>query len=88
MSDAPRFESKRFVWVYQDGNEHDSSVRYSADIYDLGVTDEFGSPLCVAAGVDPEMVDRCWNQYLASRGYTVEADHPPALRGPAHGLDL
>ena len=88
MSHPPKFESNRFVWVCQDGNEHDASVRYSADIYDLNVTDEFGSPLCIAAGVDPESVDKCWNQYLANRSYTVETVHSPALKSPALGLDL
>jgi hypothetical protein len=73
----PRVESNRFVWVCQDGNQHDASPRYSADIYDLSFTDEFGSPLCIAAGVDLDMVERCWNQYLASRGYTVEVDESP-----------
>jgi hypothetical protein len=81
-------QANRFVWVYQDGNQHSASPRYSADIYDLGLTDEFGSPLCVAAGVDPDMVEKCWNQYLASRGYTVEIDESPALKGTAQGLEL
>jgi hypothetical protein len=84
----PDVQSNRFVWVYQDGNQHDASPRYSADIYDLSFTDEFGSPLCVAAGVDPDMVERCWNKYLAGRGYTVEIDDSPRLKGPAQGLEL
>jgi hypothetical protein len=84
----PHVQSNRFVWVYQDGNHHDASPRYSADIYDLSFADEFGSPLCIAAGVDLDMVERCWNQYLASRGYTVEIDESPMLKGPAQGLEL
>jgi hypothetical protein len=84
----PRVESNRFVWVCQDGNQHDASPRYSADIYDLSFTDEFGSPLCIAAGVDLDLVERCWNQYLASRGCTVEIDEWPTLKAPAQGLEL
>ena len=80
-------EPKKWVWTYQDGHTQDGQPRYQADIYDLTLKDEYGGPMCVAAGVDSDIVNKCWNQYLATRGNIVETDYSQGLKTPAHGLE-